>query len=318
MQRGADWLIRQQAADGSIDRDLGIGAYYKVPWALAVTGHTVEASRLLDWIRKRALGPDGDVTSYRGPAYETCYPYTHGWIAAGAWKIGYLDVARKTMDFLLTLQDPTTGGFFVDKDRLGKQEIWVSCMAGLAALICGRLPAARRVADYLALMLREQPNVEQRFFNVYVPGRGLVTEFAPTEAIEYVVEVGAHELQWDFLPVIALAFLGRLYLATGDAALLEIAAGYDKFARRIGQEDLARWFVSKAGWAGGVMYLATGQARYRQAALHAAEHYVAAQQPDGSWWSIPGGDTSAERVFQIDATAEVVSLMDEMLQALAV
>ncbi len=55
--RGTQWLLSRQNADGSFIRDdLQADVYHKGAYALAVTGHTLEAHRLLNWIRREALG----------------------------------------------------------------------------------------------------------------------------------------------------------------------------------------------------------------------------------------------------------------------
>ena len=50
--RGAAFLLKHQRADGAIgtpEKD-GLSPYYKAGWALACTGATAEANRLLSWI----------------------------------------------------------------------------------------------------------------------------------------------------------------------------------------------------------------------------------------------------------------------------
>jgi hypothetical protein len=311
IQRGAAWLARQQAADGSIERDLGIGAYYKAPWALAVAGRSTEAVRLLSWVRREAFSEDGDFGGVRNPTLGAAYPYPNGWIAAAAHKLGHFDLGGRGTRFILSYQDRATGGFFSDRERRGKQEIWVTCMCGLAALWGGYLTEAGRVAGYLRTMLDAQPDVERRFFTAYLPGSGLITDYPADQAIAYVVDVARQEDQWDFMPGIAMAFLGRFYLATGDAEALRTAEEYAAFGRRLNPDRYARHRLTKGGWGGAVMYLATGDGQYLRAARSVAEHYVSTQHSDGYWYD------PQNRYRQVSGSTEVLCVLDEMLQALA-
>lgn len=57
-QKAAQWILSEQLPDGSFTpTDIGVDAYNKIPYALNITGHSVEANRLLDWIKKTTLLP---------------------------------------------------------------------------------------------------------------------------------------------------------------------------------------------------------------------------------------------------------------------
>ena len=50
-RRGIDWILAQQRDDGSFAAVAdGIGAYYKVPYALSLHGELHAAHKLADWI----------------------------------------------------------------------------------------------------------------------------------------------------------------------------------------------------------------------------------------------------------------------------
>ena len=50
-EHGIDWIVAQQRTDGSFcNPEDGVASYYKVPYALAITGHQSEALRLVQWV----------------------------------------------------------------------------------------------------------------------------------------------------------------------------------------------------------------------------------------------------------------------------
>lgn len=320
-EKGARWLESQQLPDGSIEpRDELLLFAYKAPWAFSVAGRTPAAARLLALIARHEMSPLGDFFGHvPWGRSEGEYVYQAAWLVCGAHKLGRFDLAARGMDFLLTLQDPQSGGVFSRRDDVGpsgRQEAWISSMAGLAALFTGRVTAAERVGRFLQRVKALQPDFEHALYFVYTPASGLVTEFPATAAAAHVLrtEAGLGD-QWYFTPGLAAAFLARLYLATGNAGWLQLAEKYIAFAWRCPAEMFTSARCGKVGWGAALLYQATGGERYRELALRVANFLVESQLPDGRWTFSAEGWPA--RHAEVDVTAEFVALLDEIIQGLS-
>src|SRR5581483_2997219 len=96
----------------------------------------------------------------------------------------------RARDFLATLQDPRSGGLRTRVDREGpevRQEVMSSAMAGIAALIGGRLEIADGVARFLRTILAAQPRPAEMLCHVYTPADGVITQFPEQRAGEFAV-----------------------------------------------------------------------------------------------------------------------------------
>ncbi|HHY95800.1 MAG TPA: hypothetical protein GX513_12455 [Firmicutes bacterium] len=310
LARGVRWLLDLQNEDGSVCSEEGLGAYYKVPWAYSAGGYSVEASRLLAWVRANAMAPSGDFVGAfpRGPVHEAIYPYANSWLVCGAHRLGCFDISQKGMDFLETLQGPS-GGFYSSPGRL-EQDVMCTCMAGMAALYTGRVGRAVRVASFLQRLWDVQTEPERFLFFVWREGFGLVTEFPSQQASSYVVHAG-EDWQWYFIPGIAAAFLASCYMATGNRDYLELGSSYLKFAGRCGDYVYRRAQGGKVGWGAALMYSLTGEECYRQVALRVGQYLVESQQADGSWQNPAAGGA---RYTAVDVTAEFVVWLSEMMR----
>ncbi|MBI2912711.1 MAG: hypothetical protein HYY03_02185 [Chloroflexi bacterium] len=322
--RAADYLVARQRPDGDPHRGLigepewGLGSYYKALWALAAAGRTGEAARLLAWVRENGFDPEtGDFRGEypRGAGLEAVYPYPNAWLAIGAQKLGAFHIARRAADFLVTLQDPASGGFRaridVEPDR-APQDIMSSSQAGLACLFAGRLGNARACGGFLRTLMDAQPQPEERLYFIWSRG-ALRTEFKPEAARFFAVQF-EQPLQWYFQIGIAAAFLSRLAMTTGARSELDLARRYIDLAFRCTDAMYETAQVGKVGWGAALVYQLTGDDRYRDLALRVADALLTQQNPDGSWHNT-GGFT--EQVVTDEVTAEFVVLLDEMVQGLS-
>src|SRR5438128_1639719 len=107
-RRGAEWLISQQNPDGSFVRpDLQADVYHKAPYALALSGHPIEANRLLEWIKANDLGADGELRHFDA----SLALYKSNWICQGAHRLARFDISYPAMRAIRRCQAPC-GGFF--------------------------------------------------------------------------------------------------------------------------------------------------------------------------------------------------------------
>ena len=317
--RATAYLIGRQRDDGLIgEPEWGMGSYYKAVWALTVAGHSNNASRLLRWVREHGYDPaTGDFRGEhaRGPALDGVYPYPNAWLTIGAQKLGAFDVARRAADFIVTLQDPSTGGFRARIDvevEKSPQDVLSSSQAGLAGLFTGRLGNARACAGFLRSVMDAQPEPEKSLYFVWQRG-ALRTEFKP-EAEKFFVVRADQPLQWYFQMGIAAAFLARMAMASGESSHLELAKRYlaPAFTATDAMYETAQ--VGKVGWGAALVYQLTGEDRYRDLALRVGDALVAQQNADGSWHNT-GGFT--HQAVTDEVTAEFVALLDEIVQGLS-
>ncbi len=317
--RAAEYLAARQRPDGLIgEPEWGMGSYYKAVWALAAAGRAWNASRLLSWIRANNFDPQtGDFrgTYPRGQALEGIYPYPNAWLAIGAQKLGAFHFSRRAADFLVTLQDPNSGGFRARIDvepEKAPQDVLSSSQAGLACLFTGRLGNARACGGFLRRVMEAQPEPDKRLYFVW-QREALRTEFKPEAASYFVLQADA-PLQWYFMMGIAAAFLCRLAMASGEGSHLELAGRYLELAFHCTDAMYDTAQVGKVGWGAALVYQLGGEPRYRDLAVRVAGALLAQQQPEGCWHNT-GGFT--HQAVTDEVTAEFVVLLDEIVQGLA-
>ena len=317
--RAAGYLVARQRPDGLIgEPEWGMGSYYKAVWALAAAGRTQNAARLLSWIGDNNFDPrTGDFCGPhpRGQALEAIYPYPNAWLAIGAHRLGAFHISRRAADFLVTLQDPASGGFRARIDvepAKAPQDTMSSSQAGLACLFTGRLGNARACGGFLRTLMDAQPQPEQSLHFVWSRG-ALRTEFKP-EAAQFFVLRADQPRQWYFMMGIAAAFLCRLTMASGERTHVGLAQRYLDLAFHCTDAMYDTAQVGKVGWGAALVYQLTGDARYRDLAVRVAGALLAQQNPDGSWHNT-GGFTQQSETDEV--TAEFVVLLDEMIQGLS-
>jgi len=284
-RRAARWIVDRQKPDGSLfDVEAGIGGYYKVPYALGISGFAAEAMRLLRWVGQHHLTPEGD---FRGPsrkatfAFHDAWPtYGNSWLIQGAHRLGRFDLSFPGARFLLCHQAPC-GGF--QSTEAGKP--CVDCMstswAGLAELTVGRLDVAAPAADCLCRLVAAQPDPTRFYFRMTPDGQ-LTTDVPDGADLGYYVDAQRPQ-QIYFHPGIAMIFLCRWHLATGDAASLEAARAIFDFTERC-QDDVYAFPPSgKLGLGCALLASITGEPAPRRAAEAVGDYLVRTQGSDGTW-----------------------------------
>jgi len=290
-RRGAEWLLTRQNTDGSfVQPDMQADVYHKAALALAVSGHAAEAQRLLNWIKANDLQPDGRLRRFD----DGLALYKTSWICQGAHRLGRFDLSLPVMDYILSCQAPC-GGFYQTRELTEFVEPVCTAWAGVCAIYAGHMDAARQTAECLARMVVEQPD-PMRFYVRMTPDGELITaEGAPF--------VDAHATQQAYYcPGIAHQFFMRLHMATGSAAYLRLAGDLFEFSLRCADDRYAFPTAGKSAVAAALQYMATGDARARDAAREFAD-YELSQQDDDGWWANPNGDNT---IIRLDHTAEFV------------
>jgi len=316
-ERGIRWLLDRRNPDGSMGPAYeGMGCYYRAPWTFAVCGRHREAAMMLDWIRRYMLADDGDFRGqYPRDDCDGYYAYPNANIIFGAQMLRQFDISSRGMDFLLTMQDPDSGGFYLRKDKMGPggiQDIWLSSQCGLTCLMTGNMAAAEKTASFMEMVYDLQPDLDDRLYVAYSGERGLITEFEDASKKAYVVESSGRK-QYYFQPGITAAFLCRMFMATGREKYLELARGYEKFA--MGCEHLfSAPQVCKVGWGAALLYQITKEHEYREMTEKIVGYFIDRQYPEGYWLNVAPYHSLAKAM---EITEEFVVHLDTFQNALA-
>jgi len=316
VNRGADWLADRQEPDGSIGREAFDNSYYKAAWAFPVAGRYVEANRLLTWIRRTQMTPDGnlrdsarqDLGSLCDRWHEVFYLYLNYWVALGAFRAGRFDVAYPAADCILSFQSDRNGGFFSDRAsaerKSGFQDSLGSAFGGMVALYRGRLDCARRTGAFFEHFLRAQPEPDARLYAFFKDG-GPYRDFAPDDAQWYVVDF-QRTGQWYFYFGMAVGFLAWLGQVTGEAEWTALAEAYADIAERCAGDVYAVGASGKLLCGMSYLYQVTGKPVYADRVRTLCDWLVSQQHEDGSWGGTPDAPSP-----MASPTAEFVTWLAE-------
>ena len=319
-RKGTDWLLSHVNEDGSVGPvgDADRVYYYRVPWTFAVVGRTAEACRMVEWIRRNMLSEDGDMRGrYPVGMFEEKYgTYPVANFIYGAQMLRQFDVAYRGLKFLLSMQDPKSGGFYGsvgNKGPEGEQQIFPACQGGMSCLMLGQVEAARRAGDFMKMLYELQPEIEGRLYSTYSEEKGLITDFPEDQAFHYVTVA---DQPWEafYNGGIAAAFLARLHMATGDPAHLELARRYFDFSMRTGDHQFESAQVCKTSWGATLLYQITREDVYRNWALRMVDWYAERQFEDGHWENTKYLTPSPTACDNIEITAEFVVHVDTLMQ----
>lgn len=296
-----EWL---DAHEAEIAAFTDLNAHYKACYLYAVTGNALKARQYADFmaahIQKNGdfrTKPDekGWYTLPCSPANRYVYP--NGWIVAGLQKMGAYGTAAHGLDFLLSMQDSDSGGFYsryvVSEERPDKNYVDTSgtASAGLAMLACGRRREAVAAGEFTLEVIDAQPEPEKYYFSSWLTGRGLQTDvFGDDDQTSLhgrkqfclaLKEDPAGELVW--LLGKPMKFLCKLYDLTGDERCLHGARKlFDQF-ERMGEAKYDNLAACKIMWGGAELYRHTGDRRVGQVAGRILEAICDGQDPSGAW-----------------------------------
>ena len=294
-RRAAQWIIEQQKPDGSFfEVEAGIGAYYKVPYCLAMTGFTTEAVRLLRWVRKHHFTPEGDFTGpifkARNPFHQRWITYSNAWLIQGAHRLGQFDLSFRGAEFLLQCQTPR-GGFTVVEDGQSHVDCLSTSWGGMALLTVGKHYAAAAAVRCLEQFVIQQPDPERFYFRMTPEGELISRAPRERELLYFVNAVRRKQMYYQMgIPLILLC---RWFQVTGEASALQGARTLFAFAQRCA-DDVYRFPTSaKTGFGSALLGAITGEPEPRHAAITVADYLLGTQTREG-YWRLPD-----ENVYQI-------------------
>lgn len=323
-RRGVEFLLAQLAPDGSV---AGGGrprfSFYRVPWALAVSGETAAAAANLDWVERTCLGENGQIhggVAWDGAANATTNTYPETIIAYGAWLLRRFDIARKTMTFAAHYQDPVTGGIWMTREELGdegRQLLFPTCQFGMSAVITGNLPAAIRVGEWLERLWEAQPELPDRLYTIWTRANGLATVIPAGENAKHYLNDARVAQQYHYNGGIAAACLSHIYMATGDERWLQLGRAFQRFSIDTTEDQFAVKQICKSAWGSGLLTLAAHDDSYAPWLTRMGDWFADGQDADGGWSNTPELDPHPPLAHRIEITAEFVVHLDTLISALA-
>ncbi len=285
-RRATAWVRAQAGADGSVGDPSDGFKTHRLPWAMALMGEVEIAQAYLGWVRKNLLR-DGRLD---GPArlLDDGWGYRDSTLIIGAHMLEQYDLSVGVLDHLLSWQDPVSGGFANDRlpDGTGSDEMDIpyACGPGFAALICGRIEPARRVADFLRTIYRAQDELPGKFHVFFSRnGQRPILPTDPGWEQRFIVENQVDRNQRWTIGGIASGFLGRLYLIDRDPGLLKLARDYLAFSMAATDAQFKYPAVCKTSWGAALLFQITGEDVYRDWLARMARWYLDTQDGAGYW-----------------------------------
>lgn len=296
--RAARFTLGFQQPDGGYIWDgYPSDAFHKQSYSWGLAGEVDAAQRLLSWVRRERLLPDGQLRDYRGDIYK------HAWLFQGAQRLGRFDITYPMLGFLRATQAPC-GGFphFAGDDRC---RALAACQAGIAALYIGDLEMAKRVGKW-SVGLLQQPE-EGRFFYCTTLDGKLITD--PNVAIDL---ASPEQVYWEVgLPQMLMC---RLYMATGHDEYLGYARQFMAWQVKCHEDRFSFTGSGKSALAAALLYLLTGDKQAREGAYEFGDFLLRTQLPDGSWRN---PNWPPEDLYAIDASAEFNVWLQEIAATLS-
>lgn len=317
-RKGVQYLLDKMNPDGSIGPVEDGFYFYRLPWTFTVAGETEAALKVCAWVRENMLTPEGDFD--RGLRKVTdAYAYRNATFIYGAHMARQYDLSYGCMPFLLSLQDPSSGGFANDMTDHGPSDtmdVPYSVGSGLACIATGHLEQARKVYGYLTRVWEQQDELPHRlYYNYSRAAQKVVREFPPEDQLLHVVVSQEAVRQRWTVGGIASAFLCRLYMADPRPEYTHLARQYMKFSMESTDGQFKFAPVCKSGWGSTLLYQVTGETQYRDWTIRMGDWFADTQSEDGSWMGRFPGDGKLSS--QIHLTAEFVAHVDNIIAGLS-
>ena len=167
-RRAVEFQLGYLQPDGGYIWDgYAVDAHHKQAYSWSLDGRFAEAHRLLNWVSRERLQPNGQLKDYQGDVYK------HSWFFQGAHRLGRFDVSYPVMAFLMTLQQ-ACGGWPLRPELKYARSLSTAWM-GISALYFGRLDIAQKTTECCVSMLEQQPD-ETRFYYQMTPEGKLVRD----------------------------------------------------------------------------------------------------------------------------------------------
>jgi hypothetical protein len=313
-ERALNWLLSQLKNDGSYGSSItDIASYYKSPYLFYISGKIEEANRILSYIKKAFMQKDGDfkttseIKSESG-AFIEYWAYINGWIALTAQKMGRFDISYPAYQYIKSFYHPEHGGFTTNKpygQADNTMDVLSTSHLGLTALYIGDIEKATGAGNLLQKFVSLQPNTKLGFYLRMSDEGKIITEFSKDKEGFYILSA-TEPNQAYFMIGYPIAFLGKLYRATGDSLYLETAKSYLDFALSCHDSIRSFYFSHKVAWGAAIIANITKDDSYVNLLKSIIDYLLSIQDESGAWLK----DESAHTSF--DQTAEIAIWLREI------
>jgi hypothetical protein len=270
--KAVEYQISFQRPDGGYIWDgYAIDAFHKQALSWQLSGHYIEALRLLDWVKKNKLQADGQLKDYNGDIYK------HSWFFQGAHLLGRFDLSYPVMKFLLSQQAPCGGFPHFAGDKLVRS--LSTAWTGVSALYFGDIDTATKIAKCSISMLEQQPRDDRFYFQMTRDGK-LATEKEYSDA-QYIDTAKPMQCYWEV--GFAMLLMCKMYLATGEKFYLDHAKRFFEFKLRCYKDSFTYWGSGKSALAAANYYMLTSDEKAREKSYEFCDFVVETQTREGGF-----------------------------------
>jgi len=302
-RKAAEFTMSFQQPDGGyIWEGFVKDAYHKQPYSWGVSAFYAPVHKLLNWVKRNTLMPEGGLKDYNGDVYK------QSWFFQGCHRAGRFDVSHPIMHFLLSCERPCGGFPHFKKDELCRS--LATAWTGISALYFGLLDVAERTAEWCIRLLEAQPEQGRFYYQTTSDGRLCTKDTDPTgESVDF---AKLRQPYWEIgLPWM---LMGRMYQATGEKQFLDYAERFFNLKLACHEDRFTYVGSGKSSLAAAIHYLNTGDTRARDAVYSFLDFLAETQHPEGGW----RGETEQDiPLIYIDHAAEFNVWIQEDVNILA-
>lgn len=317
-KKGADkalnWLLQKLKDDGSYGYGINdLASYYKSPYLFYISGKIEEAKRTLNHIKQKFMQNNGDFKTSvdiksKNSAFVEYWAYTNGWITLAAQKMGCFDIAYPAYQYLKSFYHKKNGGFtthspYVESNNI--VDVLTTAHLGLTSLYFGEIEKAKSAGNLLQRFISIQPDLKSCFYLRMNDNNKLITEYSQDAALFRKVS-SIEPDQAYFMIGYPIAFLGKLYMASGTSEYLDTAIRYLDFAMGCHNSIHAFHFSHKVAWGAAIVANLTKETKYTDIAKSIVNYLLSIQDVSGAWLK----NEPAHTCF--DQTAEIAIWLREI------
>lgn len=293
IDRAMAWMLSHQEEQGSFGDVRSMAHYMALGASLLYNGAPREAARLLSYMRRTYITPEGDfdmpeIREGIVGRLQECR-YMPSWVIFSAHVNLAYDISMQGIPHVLRYQHAGSGGLFGSEEDCdagrGVVNTASTCLGGIAATATGRVAEATRMGDHVVdHLIGANPDLNRAFYPIWVTDHGLRTdEDAPASPNVPKVILRNEPAQGHFLTGMMMVFLCDLYQATRDRKYLDGALTLYEFGAGESSMIYENTLSHKFAWGCAWLYRQTGESRHLESACRMCDHLVSTQERDGSY-----------------------------------